>query len=136
TIVPTPRHWQWQNGSTNFSQIKTIVLDSGTNKQDKFTAKQIQPTLSNLFNIKVDIKSGNSNSQNAIIIGDSSLIKNATWTAKMDAAGYVLKLDGQSVIIAGKSTKGRFYGAMSLNQLLESSNSSTLRNISISDYPS
>jgi hypothetical protein len=143
TIIPTPQHWQWQNGSTNFSQMKTIVLAKGTNKKDQFTAKQIQQTLSNLFNIKVDITSGNSNSQNAIIIGDPSKsgmiqqqVNNNEWTPKMNKAGYVLKFDGQSVIIAGKSAKGRFYGAMSLDQLLESSNSSTLRNISISDYPS
>jgi hypothetical protein len=135
TIIPTPQHWQWQKGTTNLSQIKTIVLTSGTNKQDRFTAKQIQQTLSNLFNIKVDISSGNDNSQNAIIIGDPSLIKNVKWTSKMDTAGYVLKLDGGSVVIAGKTAKGRFYGAMSLNQLLEASNSPTLRDISIRDYP-
>jgi hypothetical protein len=142
TIIPAPQHWQWQNGSTNFSNITAIILAAGTNKQDRFTAKQIQQALSDLFNIKVDIASGKGNSQNAIIIGDPTesgirqRIKNAKWTSKMDTAGYVLKLDGGSVVIAGKSAKGRFYGAMSLDQLLESSDSPTLRDISIRDYPS
>jgi hypothetical protein len=144
-IIPTPQHWQWQNGSTDFSQIKTIVLAGGTNQQDHFTAKQIQQALSNIFNIKVNITSKNdvSGGENVIIIGDPSQskmlsqhISNAKWTSKMDTAGYVLKLNDGTVAIAGKSAKGRFYGAMSLNQLLGSTHSSTQRDISISDYPS
>jgi len=144
-IIPTPQHYQWQDGSTDFSNLTTIVLGNGTNDQDHFTAEQIQKDLSALFNIKVDIQSEKSvsNVQHAIVIGDpaqSDLIRNqvkaAELTDKMEKEGYVLKLNGSSVVIAGKSETGRFYGAMSLNQMLESSDSSTLKNISISDYPS
>lgn len=144
-IIPTPQHWQWENGSTNFSTISTIILGSGTNDQDHFTAQQIQSDLSKLFNIKVAIKKENqvSGPQNAIVLGNPSesgltrgLVKTSELTPAMDAEGYVLKVEGNNVVIAGKSVTGRFYGAMSLDQMLESSDSATLRNITISDFPS
>jgi len=143
-IIPTPQHWQWQDGSTDFSTTTTIVLGNGTNKHDHFTAEQVKKDLADLYNIKVDIKQENevSDIQGAIVIGDPSksemvrsFVKKDELTDKMEKEGYVLKITGSSVVIAAQAETGRFYGAMSLNQLLESSDSSTLRNISISDYP-
>ncbi|HYW34559.1 MAG TPA: glycoside hydrolase family 20 zincin-like fold domain-containing protein, partial [Balneolaceae bacterium] len=143
-IIPIPQHWQWKKGSTDFSTIKTIVLGTNSDKQDRFTAEKIQQNLSDLFNIKVNIKSEDnvSSIQHAIIIGNPSkseltrhLVKPNELTQKMKKAGYVLKLSGSSAVIAGESATGRFYGAMSLNQLLRSSDTPTLRDISISDYP-
>ena len=144
-IIPLPQHWNWQNGSTNISQLTTIVLGNGTNEQDHFTAQQIQSDLSEYYHVKADIKSEHdvSGGENAIIIGDpgsSSLVRQSIHTnelsAKMDTAGYVLKIMNNSAVIAGKSVTGRFYGAMSLVQLLEANGTNSLRNISISDYPS
>ncbi|HKI45423.1 MAG TPA: family 20 glycosylhydrolase [Balneolales bacterium] len=143
-IIPLPQHWEWQNGSTNISQLTTIVLGNGTNEQDRFTAQQIQADLSEYYHIKADIKTERTvtNGNNSIIIGNPNnsdlvdrTVKAAELTSKMDTAGYILKIENNSAVIAGKSVTGRFYGAMSLIQLLEANGSGNLRNISISDYP-
>ncbi|HKJ32783.1 MAG TPA: glycoside hydrolase family 20 zincin-like fold domain-containing protein [Balneolales bacterium] len=144
-IIPIPQQWQWHNGTTSISQLNTIVLGNGATSADHFTAEQIQEVLSHQYHVHVRIvrESGNKNTDHTIIIGDpnkSGLVRNyvkrSELTAKLDSAGYVMKIENNRVVIAAKTTRGRFYGAMSLKQLLKSSGGNALKDISITDYPS
>lgn len=143
-IIPIPQHWQWQNGSTSLTQLHAIILGKGANQADRFTAEQIQEVLSRQFHVHARIltESGNLNAEHAILIGNpaqSGLVRTyvtlSELSARMDTAGYILKIENNRVIIAAQSARGRFYGAMSLKQMLQADSGSTLRDISITDYP-
>ncbi len=144
-VIPVPQKWTWLNGKTDLSSIHQIVLEGGTDSADRFTAEQLQDTFKRILNQSVEIKNGTGQEfTDAIIIGSpksSGFISKNLNTDLFDSAmtkeGYVFKTTGGNIIIAGLSDTGRFYGAMTLKQLIQSAGPGhQIDNISIEDYPS
>lgn len=144
-IIPIPQHWTWMKGKTDLSAINQIVLAANSDAADHFTAEQIQETFNKILDQSIAIKTGiTAGVTNAIIIGNpktsgfiGKIVSPDSFDSLMQREGYVFKMDGKNVIIAGLSATGRFYGAMTMDQLIESAGSShEINNISIKDYPS
>lgn len=142
-IVPIPQQWNWEESNTDLTSFSTIILGDGSDAADQFTANQIANFFSVRQSAELSIaKEANASSTNgAIIIGNpdvspmiSEAIGDIQWTAEMDSEGYVLKLSDSTIVIAGKTAAGRFYGAMSLKQL-SAGLDSELQHLTVIDYP-
>lgn len=144
-ILPAPQQWTWQGGQMSVGAITQIVLGCGHSEGDRFAARQLQQTLADRYGVEVEIRTeqdGTAPLDGAVLLGapgSSPLVRQyvqpSALADTMQAEGYVLDVGENVAVIAGAAEAGRFYGAMTLQQLLEAGDQ-TLRRVTIADYPS
>lgn len=142
TVIPVPQHWEWEQDSLEISGISEIVLTEGTNAEDEFTANLLQNYLESRFDTEVEISSGSDTpSADAIIIESRDMdgsLGEITGNRKIDPElkreSYSLNVNAKGITLTGETSAGRFYGAMSLKQILDSSGE-FVGGIRIIDYP-
>ena len=129
TILPTPKVVKLLNGSFNFRSNITISISSDELEQ---AAELIQNSLNNYYDIDPSVVSTDG-SINLQIVEDLSLPDGVDLLLKQQA--YQISINDGGIIIKGLTTRGLFYGAMSLVQLIEHSDSRELQHLTIIDWP-
>lgn len=146
-IIPTPQQIEQRAGVFRITSQTRIILGSGTATEDQFAAEQINERLKELKKRELRIVSERSLrgfSTNYIYIGASVsertreflAARKCTLTDRMKNEGYVLDVNDDGIVIAAASARGRYYGAVSLVQLIDvEKNSITVPHLSIHDWP-
>ena len=143
-IIPTPQHWSSADGTTDLTGIQTILLGNGTGSADEFTAGLLRDAFQHQFKLNLNTvrESSGNGAGHAIILGNpdsTELVAQFTSShdftdSLMRQEGYILEINQGNILIAGLTPAGRFYGAMSVLQLIRTSDG-TQPNLRISDGP-
>ncbi|MDE3057202.1 MAG: family 20 glycosylhydrolase [Bacteroidota bacterium] len=145
-IIPMPQQITVKKTYFKIASTTKIVLGNDS-KEEHFAAEQINDEIAELKDAELKVVGENSVrklSSNYIFIGFPSskfgkkLLKErkGTLTAAMKDEGYFLDADQNGVVIIAESNKGKFYGVMTLLQLLQKEKRSTIvPGIRIEDYP-
>ncbi|VAX19216.1 hypothetical protein MNBD_IGNAVI01-1889 [hydrothermal vent metagenome] len=128
-IIPTPQIIKTSNGVFNFTSNSTIRI---SNDDLEFTAEQIASSLNEYYDIDADISNSIGNI-NLLIVEELPLPRSVDSTIHLQA--YQLVIDENRISIRSTTNRGIFYGAMSLIQLIENSQSAQLPNLNIIDWP-
>ncbi len=132
-ILPTPAEIKVLGGS-NFTLTKnTVIVLEASRLQN--TARLFNDYLQNMYGIKLNI-TNKSSSKNAVVLNFERMDKPLK-------GAYTLKVNSNSVSIAGDNEEGVFYGIQTLLQLLPSNNSKSatgnqrleIPQLKITDYP-
>lgn len=130
SVTPTPQEMTLKSGNFRITAQTKIILGEGALSEDAFTAGQINVQLKEFkqAGLKV-IKEGavKKLTSNYIFIGSPTSRIAGQWLkskkVSLDPAmkdeGYILSTDKNGVVIITESSRGRFYGVMSLCQLME-----------------
>jgi hypothetical protein len=123
-LIPQPRQIIFR--LTRFQLIgKTrIVLADPRSEEDRFAANDFASDIRETAKLEMGIF--NSGSRHAILVGSLNLpaVQSALKRlaidvpANLDAEGYVLVVNPDEVIVAGKTPAGTFYGLQTLKQLV------------------
>ncbi len=142
-IIPTPQIEIMHNGNFAITNSTTLSIQNNKpndrNQQTKFNiiAEIINNTIHNKYNLSLNISRNNKIKNNYIEI---SLIDSASFFNNqyplINNEGYYLNISNDNISIKSISTKGLFYGAMSLIQIIENSNNQLLPTCNIIDWPS
>lgn len=125
-IIPQPNKIEIGKGYFQWNKTTTIIVTSD-NKEIQQTADYLAQTLSNITNTPVEVKKGDINSSNALII---HLVKG------QDKESYTLDIDKNRVIIEAPQPAGIFYGIQSLLQMIPTKGGLfSLQSVKITDSP-
>jgi len=146
-IIPTPQTIHPHAGSFKISSQTKIILGSETTKDDLFAVEELNAFLEELKGIRLKVSHENAlrkYSSNHIFIGRSvsplgkQLLseRGGTLTPAMKEEGYFLDVRDDGVVLIAESARGRYYGAMSLLQMISRHrNSLIVPCVSIHDWP-
>ncbi len=146
-IIPAPQHVTQRPGLFKITSQTRIVLGEGSRQEDAFAAEEINERLDELKDTRLKIMKEESLrrlTSNYIFIGSprSDLAKDflrrrdGALTSEMKEEGYFLDVNNEGVAIIAESARGRFYGVMSLLQLLaQEKKSVVVPAVSIHDWP-
>ena len=129
SLIPSPQNAVLKPGTFKITSQTRIVLGEGTSQEDVFAVEQLNAHLRTIRNaeLKVVREEGlRGTPANIIVLGSpKSSMANAwlkanteTLLPEMKQEGYILGVDAQRVMIVGASARGRYYGVMSLLQLI------------------
>ena len=146
-IIPTPQQIVTKSARFRISAATTIMLEFGS-KLDQFAAQQINEELTKWNSPELKVRqegASNLSSSNFIFIGSGTseigrrLLseRHGALRPEMSDEGYFLDVDAKGIAIVAASDKGRFYGVMTLLQLLSlEGNSVVVDGATIYDFPS
>ncbi len=146
TILPTPQQTALKNIRFKIANGTKIIL--GTNsKQEQFAAQQINDEFAGKKEAQLKVVSEHSLRRlpaSYIFIGSPASEygrqflreRKETFKAEMKDEGYFLDVDANGIIIIGESEKGKFYGVMSLLQMMRREKRSiVVDGVTIEDFP-
>jgi hexosaminidase len=145
-IIPTPQ--QVLSKNLTFEILAGVVIILGPNTEnDRFAAQQINDELARwgrpALNV-VDFKGLSPWPKKFIFIGSAQteigqkllVNRNGTLSPEMSEEGYFLDVDANGIVIIGASDKGRYYGVMSLLQLMRREKTSVIvGGVTVTDFP-
>jgi hexosaminidase len=145
-IIPTPQQVLSKNLSFEVSAGTIVVLGPNA-ESDRFAAQQINDELglwSKPALKVVDFKGLSPWPKKFIFIGSAQtevgqkllVNRNGTLSPEMSEEGYFLDVDANGIVIIGASDKGRYYGVMTLLQLMRREKSSVIvGGVTVTDFP-
>lgn len=125
-IVPLPRQIQAVNGTPFVIDAATVIAYDQDAPQLGNNACFLAEYIHKQFGIRPEVHEGISGRENTIILKSGS--------SDCDE-GYNIKVTPDSVVIAGRSPAGCFYGIQTLRKSLASQNQRALPPVEISDSP-
>ncbi len=146
SILPTPQKLTPKNTRFKIASGTRIVLGSGSN-QELFAAQQINDDFGDRKEVQLKIVTEHSLRRlpaSFIFIGSPTtefgrqLLKDrkGIMTATMNDEGYFLDVDPSGTVIIGESEAGKFYGVMTLLQLMHREKRNVfVDGVSINDFP-
>ena len=146
-IIPTPQQSIATGESFKLTSQTKIVLGEHSNASDRFSAQQLNAWLLEQRKALLRITDEGSIrkiTRNFIYLGSSLDSFGKRWLKARKVAlgpelkeeGYVLESNRDEIVILGESERGRFYGMMTLLQLLVQQKKSVLvPGIAIRDWP-
>ncbi len=145
-IIPAPREVEWLDGALKISSATRIVLGEGCTSDDEFAAQRINEALGELGKERLRIvreADVRRVTANVIYLGTPrsafavrSGIARTSLTPEMKDEGYVLRISADAAVVVGATPAGRFYGVMSLVQLLmREKRSVLLPAVAVRDWP-
>lgn len=146
-VIPTPQQITGKNIRFKISGGTKIVLGSNS-KQEQFDALQLNEEFGKRGETQLKVVAEDALRKlpaNFIFIGGPSseygryLLKErkGSLLPEMKEEGYCLDVDANSVVIIAASEKGKFYGVMTLLQMLRRERKSVfVDGVTICDYPS
>ncbi len=146
-IIPTPQQATAKVAMFRITPATKILLESGS-LEDQFAARQINEELTKWNSSSldvVDVKSLRQVPASYIFIGSGAsdfgrrllVNRKGTLSPEMADEGYFLDADANGVVIIAASEKGRFYGVMTLLQMLRrAENLVVVDGVTIHDFPS
>ncbi|MDD4109756.1 MAG: beta-N-acetylhexosaminidase, partial [Prolixibacteraceae bacterium] len=129
-IFPIPQEMEITQSKFNFNENTRILIPQHASKNDLRLAYLLVSEISDKFGVPVkaeqltQLPAGG----NYIIMGniDNPLIKNYCLDSKIEVnsqnpgkEGYILTINDNNIIVAGRDDAGAFYGLQSLRQLLK-----------------
>ena len=125
-IIPQPNNVEVGKGSFQWNKKTTIVV-TNDNDETKQLADYLAQVLSNITHAKVEVKKGNINSSNALIL---NLGKGE------NKESYQLDVNKNQIIIEAPQPAGIFYGIQSLLQMIPIEGGQfALQSVKIADSP-
>ena len=123
-LIPQPRQIVLKSDRFQLSSNDRILLADPRSEDDRFAATDFVNDLQETA--KLAMKIGGSRARHSILIGSIDLpgvqagLKRfgISTPANLDAEGYVLAVNANEVLVAGKSAAGTFYGLQTLKQLV------------------
>ena len=146
-IIPAPQRYEARSSQFKITAQARIILGSGTTSEDEFTAEQINEELKTHRDLSLRVvreQSMRRLSDNFIFIGSPGSemgrellrSRHAKFSPSMREEGYFLGVDSSGIVILGETARGRFYGVMSLIQMIERVKKTIfVRGTSIHDWP-
>jgi hexosaminidase len=146
-VLPTPQELTAKAFSFKITSQVRIILGEGTSNDDAFAADQINEQLEELNARRLKVaheQSVRKISSAFIFLGSPRSSFAGRWLEQRKTAlgpelkseGYILDVDRDGVVIIAESPAGRFYGVMTLLQLLERNKRSvTVPGLFIRDWP-
>jgi hexosaminidase len=130
-IIPTPQHIVMSSEPFKPTTRTRIVLGERTTMDDKFAADQINTRLGELQKEPLGMirEDGQKKIPKSFMYLGSPQgtfarqwmkLHRVAFTTDMKSEGYVLSVSQDGVVILGESATGRYYGVMTLLQILES----------------
>jgi hexosaminidase len=123
-LIPRPRQISVKADVFRFGNNTRVVLADSRSEDDRFAADDFLNDLQETA--RLAIKKTTSGSRHAILIGNIELPSvqaalkrfGISTPGDLDPEGYVLAVNANEVLVAGKSTAGTFYGLQTLKQLV------------------
>jgi hexosaminidase len=128
-LIPWPRQIEikpnvFRLGGDGRVSAARIVLVDPRSEDDRFAAEDFQNDLQD--SARLAIRIATSRSRHSILIGSLDLAAvqlaltrfGITAPADLDREGYVLAVNGNEILVAGKTAAGTFYGLQTLKQLV------------------
>lgn len=146
-VIPHPREVTRAAGHFRITGQTRILLGSGSTPEDRFAAEQINEHLIGLglAPLAIGVESrARGRSSDCILIappggGRASAVLNETGAALSDTMrkeGYILSVTDSRVAIVAESPRGRYYGVMTLLQLITREKRATVvPRLLIRDWP-
>ena len=131
-VIPKPQLTEKIKNSS-FKLREVITISGVLNNELKYSADEIQETLSKLFKIKTKIRSQIKSSDIRFILA-KKYPDNIKISKKILNESYYLNIDRNSITITAITAKGIYYGSMTLLQLLEHSKNKRLNGLKIIDW--
>ena len=142
SIIPQPRELTATGAKFQLDRNARIVLADPKSVDDQFAANDFIEDSKQTAN--VTLKVSRNRGRKTILIGLLSLpaidaaLKSASVTlpASLNEEGYLLSVGAESVVVAGASPAGVFYGLQTLKQLVRGSGADAyIQGVSIVDWP-
>ena len=146
-VIPTPQEITFKTKPFKITSQTRIILGEGASRDDEFAAEQINVQVSELKELHLKIareRSVRKITSNYVFIGSPRSTFAQRWLKaanvrlgpELQEEGYVLNVDEHGAVIIAESPRGRFYGMMTLVQLLERDRKSILvPGVGIRDWP-
>lgn len=146
-VTPSPQDVSFKPGSFRIAAQTRIVLGKESTTGDEFSAEQINAHLTEVRQLRlrtVDESSVRKLTSNYIFIGppESPLARTlmkqrgGKLSQSMKEEGYFLHIDENGIVLIADSPAGRFYGAMTLLQLMQAQKRGlAVPALSIHDWP-
>ncbi len=146
SVIPTPQHLAAKKLQYRITAGTKIILGTSS-KEEQFAAQQINDELAEWKKVQLKVvpeKSVKKLPASFIFIGPATteygrqLLKDrkGSMTSLMKDEGYFLDIDADGVVIIAESERGRFYGVMTLLQLMHVEKRAVVVNgVAIHDYP-
>jgi len=146
-VIPTPQQLTAKASPFRITSQVRIILGEGTSTDDAFAADQINAQLEELKSLRLKIareQSVRRISSAYIFVGSPQSSFARRWLEErklklgreLKDEGYILDVDQDGVVIIGESPTGRFYGVMTLLQMLERDKRSiAVPGVFICDWP-
>ena len=123
-LIPRPRQMKIKSDRFGLNGNTRIVLANSRSDDDRFAATDFADDIQETA--KLSLKVGSSRSRRSILIGSIEVpaVENAlkrlgiSIAAGLNPEGYVLVVNANEVLVAGKSEAGTFYGLQTLKQLV------------------
>jgi hexosaminidase len=124
-----------------------IVIPEGPSEQDLFLARFLTAEVSDRYGLGLSVKQSSSvpSTDSTILIGSVANPLVRDWCAQHGLGlsaespgpeGYVLRVDDQSVVVAGSDERGAFYGLQSLRQMIKEEDGAVrVPGVLIRDWP-
>jgi len=134
-IVPIPQQYEWHNSTTTIANLESIQLQPEATTADSFTAGLLQQVLQDYHDVTVEIQYSTESPEHAILVQSGRVDETPEDLPEFSrSASYSLTISDGNIAIKAPTATGRFYGAMSLKQLLIAADEN-LANLSVVDYP-
>lgn len=146
-VLPTPQQCITTAQVFKLTSQTRIILGERLTTEDRFAAQQLNLRLAELKKSPLRVseeKEMRKLPRNFIYLGSpqSSFAKqwlksrHMTFGSELKGEGYTLDVNGEEIVLLGESARGRFYGVMTLLQLLEQQKKSVVvPGVSIRDWP-
>ncbi|MBI4418726.1 MAG: family 20 glycosylhydrolase, partial [Ignavibacteriales bacterium] len=146
-VIPQPREVSLSPGHFRITGQTRIILGSGGTAEDRFAANQLNEHLIGLGMSPLAVSEENrvrAKESDFILIGSprsarsSALLKETglILTDVMKDEGYVLSVTSSHITVMGESVRGRYYGVMTLIQLItREKKSTTAPRLLVRDWP-
>jgi hypothetical protein len=141
-LIPRPRQIAIKNEVFRLVNNTRIAFADSRSEDDRFAADDFLNDLQETA--KLRLKKTSSSARHAILIGNLDLpsIQSAlkrlgiNAPANLNAEGYVLVVNANEVLVAGKSAAGTFYGLQTLKQLVRGEGAAAfIPAVEIVDWP-
>lgn len=141
-LIPQPRQVTVKADAFRLSDATRIVVADARSEDDRFAAEDFQRDLQETA--KLTLKINKSGPRHAILMGslDLAAIQKAlprfgiTPPANLNDEGYVLAVNANEVLVAGKTVAGTFYGLQTLKQLVRGDGAAAfIPSVEIVDWP-
>ncbi len=142
-LIPTPRHIMMRSGSFEITAMENIVLADSHNREDGFSATQLEQEIQTDLNIEV--KTAVSPRGKYFLLGriskdklvDRALRQNGVSIPdSLGEQGYIINVSPERVTVAGNTSTGIFYGVQTLKQLIRANSvDNRIPSLTITDWP-
>jgi hexosaminidase len=141
-LIPQPRQLVLKPDRFRLSGSNRIVLADPRSEDDRFAATDFANDVQETARLAMKI--GSSRGRHSILIGSVDLPSvqaglkrfGISTPANLDPEGYVLAVNADEVLVAGKSAAGIFYGLQTLKQLVRGEGAAAfIPAVEIVDWP-